>query len=144
MITDKEIVLLQGLTDARPIAVKVGDGQTTLLHAEWFVLELPTGMFRLDLKSWKTKPLAGALTWRKLLPEKGGAYGQPIRKTAKDGKQLIQLIADTGVAYIHASIYDVVTKQLTEPEFRVFPEAQASVGILSGGTLRGGVGQVTL
>lgn len=144
MITDKEIVLLQGLTDERPVAVKLGDGQTTLLYARWFVLELPTGLFRLDLKTWKTKPLAGALAWRTLLPQGVGAYGQPIRKTSKDGKQLIQLIADTGVAYVHASIYDVVSKQLTEPEFRVFPEAQAAVGIISGGELRGGVGQVTL
>ena len=144
MITDKEIALLQGLTEEKPSAVKLGSGETTLLYARWFVLELPTALFRLDLKSWKSKPRVEALAWRNLLPSAGGAYGQPIRKTSKDGKQLIQLIADTGVAYIHASIYDVVSKQLTEPEFRVFPEPQASVGILSGGELRGGVGQVTL
>ena len=145
MITDTEIARLQGLTETTPIAVKLGEGQMTLLHARWFVLELPTNMFSISQKHWEEEPLPHALEWRTFLPSGEGAYGVASRfVNPKDNDNLVRLIADTGIAIIQPAIYDVVLKQISEPEFRVFPEEKAFVAILQAGALIGATAQVTL
>lgn len=145
MITDTEIALLQGLTKKKPIAVKLGEGEMTLLHAVWFVLELPTNTLAPDLTCWEEEALPKAIEWRTLMPSGEGAYGQASRFTnPEDNIVLVKLIADTGAAIIHPSIYEVVLKQFSEPEFRVFPEEKAYVAIFNAGSLIGATAQVKL
>jgi len=145
MITNNEIATLQGLTKKKPIAVKLGKGETTLLHASWFLLEIPTKLILPDLKCWAEEALPNALTWRTLMPPGEGAYGQATRFiNAEDSVALVKLIADTGMAIIHPSIYEVVMKHFSEPEFRVFPEEKAPIAILNEGSLIGAAAQVKL
>jgi hypothetical protein len=145
MITNTEITLLQGLTKQKPIVVKLGEGEMSLLHAVWFVLELPTNALAPDLTCWEEEALPKALEWRTLMPPGEGAYGQAIRFTNPDDNvALVKLIADTGVAIIHPSIYEVVTRHFSEPEFRVFSEEKAYVAILNSGSLIGATAQVKL
>lgn len=143
MITNSEIALLQGLTDKKPIAVKLGEGEKTLLHAKWFVLEVPTNLLAPDLKCWEEEALPKAVEWRTLMPAGEAAYGQASRFTnPEDNVALIRLIADTGVAIVHPSLYEVVTKNFSESEFRVFPEEKSYVAIFNAGTLIGATAQV--
>lgn len=145
MITDAEVTLLRGLTKKTPIATKLESGDRALLHAQWFVLELPLASFDSKLEAWEEEPLGGALEWRTLMPEGEGEYATAARFTnPDDGVPVIKLISDSTVAFIHTSIFEVVMKHVAEPEFRVFPAEKAYVAILSSGSLVGGTAQVKL
>jgi hypothetical protein len=142
MITKVEIALLRGLTKNNPEVFKLEAEEKVLLYAKWFVLDLPRGVLDPTFNTWsEVNDLV--VTWRDRLPSGEGAYGQAVRWTnPEDGTTLIRLISDFGVAIIHSSIYDVVTKQMPEPEFRVFEGDKLPVAILSMGAVIGGTAQV--
>ena len=92
-----------------------------------------------------TTPLAGALTWRTLLPDGGGEYAPGARFTnPEDGAPYVKLISDSGTATIHPSIYSVVLANVVEPEFRIYPGNDTHVAIRSSGSVVGGIAQVKL
>jgi hypothetical protein len=142
MITDTDVVLLQGLTSTAPIAVKLEDEQTTLLHSIWFALELPTSVFSISPEYWKTNPLQNAVEWRARLPVGESAYGAASKfADPTDNALLVKLIADTGIAIIHSSIFNVVMKHVPNAEFQVFSDVRAPVAILQAGKLIGATAQ---
>jgi hypothetical protein len=146
MITSSDVELLRGLTKKKPTVARLaGDkNHLVLLYSKWFALELPVALFDPGIKQWE-EAIDGAVTWRSGVPPGEGEYAQGIRWTnPEDGVALIKLIADSGVAFIHPSIYDVVTKKLPEPEFRLFVGDKPPLAIFSAGILVGGVGQVNL
>jgi hypothetical protein len=144
MITKIEIARLQGLTETPPRVSKLGDGEKILIYSRWFALEVPKKTMDPSFNDWVDAPV-GAIAWREKLPPGEGAYGQAVRWTnANDGLVSIKLISDVGVALIHPSIYEVVSKHLPSPEFRVFEGDGLPVAILSEGVAIGGVAQVTV
>jgi hypothetical protein len=117
----------------------------TLLHATWFVLELPTNMLAADLDCWETDTLKDAQQWREKLNSGEGAYGQPVKVKTEDDVSAVKLVSDLGVVHIHSAIYDVIIKQLSEPEFRVFStDVHSLVAVLNSGSLIGAVAQLKL
>jgi len=146
MITTNDVELLRGLTKKHPVVARLAGDKNSfaLIYAKWFVLELPIALFDPELKDWEEAD-DGAVTWRSVMPPGEGEYAQGFRWTnPEDGMALVKLIADSGVAFIHPSIYDVVTKKVPEPEFRVFTGDQPHIAILSAGVLVGGAAQVKL
>ena len=142
MITKNEITLLRGLTKKEPAASKLEASDSILLYAKWFALEIPKELFDPAFDDWEDAHEA-AVNWRAAMPQGDGDYGQATRWTnPDDGLVLVKLIADCGEAIIHPALYEVVTKQVPEPEFRVFPGEKLFVAILSRGKLVGGVAQV--
>lgn len=142
MITSDEIALLRGLTKKEPAVFKLGAGDKAMLHARWFVLEVPTSLIAPTFDDW-AEVNEHAVSWREKVPPGDGAFGQGSRWTnPDDGVALIKLISDAGVALIHPSIYEVVTKQMPDPEFRVFEGDKPVVVILSAGAMVGGTAQV--
>ena len=139
MITSAEIQLLQGLTEAPPKAVKLD--ACVLLYARWFALEVPHTL--IGGVSFDDSAPDEAKDWRKLVPEGEGSYGQAFRTTNPDDNvPLVKLVGDCGVARIHPSIYDVVLKTFTEPQFFVFPGKHSFVAIKSSGNVIGCVAQI--
>ena len=146
MITTTDIELLRGLTKKDPVVARLaGDkNSSALIYSKWFVLELPATLFDPEIKDWEEAD-DGAVAWRSVMPPGDGEYAQGVRWTnPEDNAALVKLIADSGVAFIHSSLYDVVTKKLPEPEFRVFAGDQPHIAILSAGVLVGGAAQVKL
>jgi len=114
------------------------------LYSKWFVLELPVTLFDPAYSDWE-EPRGDVQTWRSVMPEGEGEYASASRWTnPEDNLALVKLISGAGVAIIHPSIYDVVMKQLPEPEFRVFDGEHSFVAIFSAGVMVGGVAQVKL
>lgn len=145
MITNANVVALQGLTKKNPQAVKLTTPGYGALYSSWFVLELPLKLFAPAFTGWAAVPHPAIKDWRKALPPGNGAYAQAVRwKNPKDEMVLVKLISDEGVALVHPSLYDVVVQNLLEPEFRVFPCDHAHVAILNAGVVVGGAGQVVL
>ncbi len=145
MVTRKELALLQGLTEEEPSIVKLPAGDTALVHARWFTLEIPLKEFAPDFTAWDATALPGAENWRTLLPQEEKAYGTPVRYTnPADKVALVKLIADTGIAIIHPAVYEFVRKQFPEAEFHVFGKTEAPVAILDKGSLIGAVMPVKL
>jgi hypothetical protein len=153
MITSSDVQVLQGLTKKTPVLIRLGQGTpatqaereaTALLHSGWFALELPDAAFDTDIERVESTPFEEALAWRKRLPAGDGEYAQASRGVDKDQKPFMRLIADSETAYVDPSIYNVVLKQVTAPEFRVFPGEKLPVAILSAGKVVGVVAQVAL
>jgi len=142
MITAKDVELLRGLTKDKPRAFESKTGDTLLLYTRWFVLELPKAVFDPTFTD-RSQVNEAVAAWRKNLPPGEGAYGQAVRWTnPEDSMALVKLISDVGVALIHPSMYEVITKRLPSPEFRVFEGNQPPVAIFSDGVAIGGVAQV--
>ena len=142
MITSNDVKTLQGLTDRKPQLTKLEGTGLVLLHARWFVLEVPVALLASDLAT-DDPPVEARIAWRTSLPAGEGEYPQAARWVApEDQVPIVKLIAGCGVAFIHPAIYDLVMKQLPEPEFRVFEGERPHVAILSSGTVVGAVAQL--
>jgi len=142
MITKNEITLLRGLTKKEPLACKLNAGEKVLLYARWFTLEVPKELWDPTFEDWADAS-ESTINWRAVMPPGEGEYATASRWTnPEDNVALVKLIADSGVALVHPAIYDVVMKQIPEPEFRVFPGEKSFVVICSAGVMIGGVAQV--
>lgn len=142
MITTSDIELLRGLTKKKPHAVKL-DESKVLLYSKWFALELPTALMDPAFTDWETEANEVARNWRDVMTKGEGEYAQGTRFTnPDDGVVLIRLIADSAMAVIHPSMYDLINKKLPEPEFRVFTGEKPVVAIYSAGVMIGGVAQM--
>lgn len=142
MITASDVELLRGLTKKKPHAVKLA-GDKVLLYSKWFALELPTALMDPAFDDWDAEAHEAARNWRDVMTKGEGEYAQGTRFTnPDDGVVLIRLIADSAMAVIHPSMYDLINKKVPEPEFRVFTGDKPVVAIYSGGVMIGGVAQM--
>lgn len=140
MITNSEIKQLQGLTEKPPSVIRYED--KVLLHARWFTLELDPAMLSKDIKTVESVPHE-AKNWRDALPREDASYGQAFRTVNEDdGVELIKLVSDAGVARIHPSVYEVVTKHIPESAFYVAPGVLSNVTVRSKDSVIGCVAQI--
>jgi len=142
MITEAVIKLLQGLTDRPPRIARLAQGANVLLHSRWFALEVPISFLAPEVEIDEETPIE-RVAWRTGLPPGEGEYAQATKGvTQGDLVPIVKLIAGCGVAVVHPAIYDLVMKQLPEPEFRVFEGERPHVAILSSGIVVGAVAQI--
>jgi hypothetical protein len=143
MITPAEMKLLRGLTKESPM-ITIKD-QVAYLHSTWFTVELALELLDPSLRVETNEYMPVALEWRNTMPSGEGEFGQPVRTTdPTDGATIIKLLASSGTAKIHTSIYDVLLQTFPDVEFRVNSGEQALVSIYSAGKLIGGVAQVRI
>lgn len=142
MITKAEIKLLQGLTSQLPEVCKHKDA--IVIHSRWFALELDPSLVSKDVSPSGILP-DEVKDWRDKVPSGDSAYGQAFRTVNEDDNTpVIKLVSDCGVARVHPSIYDVVTKHVPDGAFYVFEGKLANVAIRSKDIVVGCVAQIKI